>query len=562
MSTKVPQADSAARDAEDTCESLLTAFAPGASPETLAALRAALREASEDGASIELDPALDGEIELDPALSDVELDPALNGVIEADPALASGRTPSQDDRTADDGRRPTGPADGREPPDEMRSAIEPDPPVADRKAISEKNPVEPTLGPPHALVIEGAESPNEPGRPAGEGDAGRVAAALALEPPEEPETEEPMFDDAEAHDGAQESEEEAAMAESTMKAQPEAGDHAAPPDVDAGHEHEAVIERESDHEAATGRESGDAAGDGRPPADDLFDAVPVRARHFMALLEREGTLLMPQVMAHLGLVRPKGVGGVIEPIQRLARLMNVELPFTADFAPSGYKRWSWRAGPLVEVPAELLEAIPPPPPQQKKPKRKPKPNRAQYKKAWRRSLAQKKRAKARGGEKPKRGKPRTSTSTPPAAARRPRVPPAHRDESGNATRSARPSAPSGEGRRKRFDRPMPEVFRRANRPAARPSAPRPEEPMRSDEALGRVSIQEERVPAAAARSSVPRLARSAGDANPNPGSDDGAPRRGVTTPEERLPLPRSGVFRRRTVSDTDVPVVVIRRRKR
>ena len=59
MPSKVPPTDSGKRNADDACESLLSEFAPDASPETRAALRAALRAASAGGASIELDPALD-----------------------------------------------------------------------------------------------------------------------------------------------------------------------------------------------------------------------------------------------------------------------------------------------------------------------------------------------------------------------------------------------------------------------------------------------------------------------------------------------------------------------
>ena len=287
-------------------------------------------------------------------------------------------------------------------------------------------------------------------------------------------------------------------------------------------------------------------------ADDLFEAAPRLARHFMALLAREGTLTMPDVMAHLGLVRPKGVGGAIEPVQRLARLIGAELPFEADFAPSGHKRWTWRSRPLAEVPEETLEPIPAPPPQAKK-RKKPKVDRSRYKRAWKRSLEQKKR-KGRGADDKRRGG--KSKGRRPTAERRTEKPTGTvRDESANVERAARRGPPTAESRRRRYDRPMPEVIRRANRPVARPAARR-DEPSVEDGAR-QIRRQEERPTPAAARPSVPQLGRPASDPPADPGV-----RRGVTTPEERLPLPRSGVFRRRTVSDTDVPVVVIRRRKR
>lgn len=396
-------------------------------------------------------------------------------------------------------------------------------------------------------------------------------SGAAIEPlVEESEAEEPMFENRESHDGAQPSEEEAAMAEGTMKAHTEELEIGGPvPEVDESVDMAPSASRQTDERSA------EPNPDPRPVADDLFEAVPTPARHFLALLEREGMLLMPQVMAHLGLVRPKGVGGAIEPVQRIARLIGVELPFVADFAPSGYKRWTWRARPLAEVPAELLEPLPAPPPQAKKPKARPKVDRTRYKKAWRRSLEQKKRGKGRGHGTDKRrsGAKRAAPSQPAVERRAPRVPAAHRDESGNtgrAPRRAPTSAPPAEARRKRHDRPMPEVFRRANRPAARPAAPAPrrdearrEDVARTEEAPPRVARHEERMLSTGVRPTVPRLERPAADATPSlAASDDAQQRRGVATPEERLPLPRSGVFRRRTVSDTDVPVVVIRRRKR
>lgn len=386
-------------------------------------------------------------------------------------------------------------------------------------------------------------------------------------------------------------------------------------------------------------------------AEDLFESVPPTARRFLAFVDARGEVEMPEVMQQLGLVRAKGVGGAIEPIQRLARLIGAELPFVADFAPSGNKRWRWVAEPLADVPAEALEAIPMPPPTPKKKKQKAR-GRAKrdYKKQWGKRAGGKGSGDRRGGKK---GRPR-----PPAAA--------GEGSTSNAPRAERPAArgasapPTDRGpRRRRFDRPMPEVFRRSGRPDDRPAPPRRERSesgsrsrsseriSRSMPAVERRSAERPRGPARfeaeaerpevtrqPERSDAPTRSRTRSDAptgrgrvdapaaprvdtpavasrpespgridGPGQGridgpgamrrvdvpgriaasraeverrsepvesnasaasaaSDEPAPRKQAHSPEERLPLPRSGVFRRRMVSDTDVPVVVIRRRKR
>lgn len=370
-------------------------------------------------------------------------------------------------------------------------------------------------------------------------------------------------------------------------------------------------------------------------ADDLFEAVPPTARHFLALVDARGEVEMPEVMQHLGLVRAKGVGGAIEPIQRIARLLGVKLPFTADFASSGNKRWRWTSAPLVDVPAETLEALPMPPPTPKKKKKKARGRlKREYKKQWGKR-AGKKGGERRGGKKPRPRQPAAgpeSTGQSGARAERP-------------ARARGASAPPADRapRRRRFDRPMPEVFRRGGRADDRAAPPRRERgasaesggrsrsserisrsipaverrgPDRPSRGPGRFEADERvETPSSSARAEAPARGRSRSDApagarvdrpstagrvdapgqgridgpsamrrvdvpgriaasraeverrsDPpeasSPPSDEATPRKQAHSPEERLPLPRSGVFRRRTVSDTDVPVVVIRRRKR
>lgn len=603
MSIKVSLTTLRAPDPDGGRKVLLSSLAQHASPEALAALRRVFDDpalAPASAAEVQLDPALAAPIELDPTLGRIELDPCLTDYRIGD--LRGAR-----DLAARDGL------------DALASAL-------DALELDEKNTAPPTLHPSPSLVDKGADARDTPDRPPigfDEPAAAEGTTAAAAPPEEAPGIEENMVAKSAAPTrettGDIKIEEEAAMAHTTSEAGPAAEDTGAeasapaaadesnheaaedgavepespavgPPDgagvaeaveaeSEANAEDEAAAAAAAPAAAAAGRaEAADVADDGSPPvADDLFEAVPEPARHFLALLAARGELLMPEVMAHLGLVRPKGVGGAIEPIQRLARLIGVPLPFVADFAPSGHKRWRWRARPLTEVPAEALEPLPMPPPQQKKPKKK-KADRSRYKREWKRGLGKgRRKAAGKGGPARKgRGGARKAPSAPPlAGAAAPRPAPRF-DESGNVGRAPRRgAATSGEGKRRRFDRPMPEVFRRANRPAERPSAP----PARREHFGARVDESAARRPSAPIeerpperptggnRPVVPRLERPTGERPPVPAAageaeDGAAARRPGHSPEERLPLPRSGVFRRRTVSDTDVPVVVIRRRKR
>lgn len=623
VSSTAPGAEGdSAQQGSDASEALLSDFTSGLPPETRAALRAALLAQQKAGASVELDPALDGRIELDPALAGpIEPDPVLGDDFDLDPSLdaaeRAARAAGRGDTGAPRGVAPAAPGpsksekNGADPtlraprplvvsgasPEEVdnrppqrvdeavqtaapeasaaaRSPIE-EPMIEERDAHEDARPV---------TVAEEAEMPQtttEPPTgeaPAEAGPDPSAAPAGDIEPPETASAGPPSDAEAEAAPPEPDEPEVAADASAAADAPqepaaPVEGDApGADPDAPPAEQDEVAAEAAPEPEVSAAEvapdpevPAADAAPDpeGLTGADDLFEAVPDSARHFMALLEREGTLLMPQVMAHLGLVRPKGVGGAIEPIQRIARLIGVELPFVADFAPSGYKRWTWKARPLAEVPPETLEPIPEPPPQPKKVKRsKRKADRSQYKRAWKRSLAKKKGRRGKGGKGPAKGRRAGPPRAAPAAAR---LPAGHRDESGNAGREPR-RGPTPEGRRRRYDRPMPEVFRRANRPpVGRPAPARREEHRgpREDVEPRRPRLEER---PAAARSGVPRLERSsdpAGPAKRSASESEALPqRRGVQTPEERLPLPRSGVFRRRTVGDSDVPVVVIRRRKR
>lgn len=615
VSSTAPGAEGdSAQQGADPSEALLSDFTSGLPPETRAALRAALLAQQEAGASVELDPALDGRIELDPALAGpIEPDPVLGDDFDLDPSLDAAERAARASKRAGTGApggvAPAAPGPSKSEkndadptlgaprplvvsgasPDEAanrppqrddeavqtaapeagagaRSPIE-EPMIEDRDAHEDARSV--TVAEETEMAHRTTEAPTGDA-PAEAGPGAATAPTGDIEPPDPASAAPPLDADADA---------EGAPAPSGSDG-PEMGAEAPPgedaPEVEAAAPAEDDAPRadadgplaEPDEAAAKAdapvtRTDAAPGAEGSPVADDLFEAVPRSARHFMALLEREGTLLMPQVMAHLGLVRPKGVGGAIEPIQRIARLIGVELPFVADFAPSGYKRWTWTARPLAEVPAETLEPIPEPPPQPKKVKKsKRKADRSQYKRAWKRNLAKKKgrRGDGKGRKGPPSGRRAGPPRTAPAAAR---LPAGHRDESGNAGRAPR-RGPTPEGRRRRYDRPMPEVFRRANRPPmGRPAPARREEHRgpREDAEPRRPRLDER----PAARAVVPRLERSSEPAGPakRSATESEAPqRRGVQTPEERLPLPRSGAFRRRTVGDSDVPVVVIRRRKR
>jgi hypothetical protein len=81
---------------------------------------------------------------------------------------------------------------------------------------------------------------------------------------------------------------------------------------------------------------------GRSPAYRAFlEALPPNSLRFVQLLESRGRLVMPQVLEEFGLARAKAVGGIIEPVKRVAEKHGLPPLFEAGQTEEGERMWIW-----------------------------------------------------------------------------------------------------------------------------------------------------------------------------------------------------------------------------
>jgi hypothetical protein len=99
---------------------------------------------------------------------------------------------------------------------------------------------------------------------------------------------------------------------------------------------------------------------GRP--DRYFGALPDASRQFMSRLQADGSLGMTDALRMFGLNRPKALGGILEPIKRIAREHGIELPFEVGSGPDGNRVWYWPGNaPAATEPAPAPAAVEPSP---------------------------------------------------------------------------------------------------------------------------------------------------------------------------------------------------------
>ena len=75
--------------------------------------------------------------------------------------------------------------------------------------------------------------------------------------------------------------------------------------------------------------------------DALIEKLPERSALFVRTLRQRGVLTMPEVLERFSLAKARAVSGIIDPIQRAAEELGMEVPFEATFAPTGDKAWLW-----------------------------------------------------------------------------------------------------------------------------------------------------------------------------------------------------------------------------
>jgi hypothetical protein len=99
---------------------------------------------------------------------------------------------------------------------------------------------------------------------------------------------------------------------------------------------------------------------GRP--DRYFGALPDSSRQFMARLQADGSLAMAEALKMFGLNRPKALGGILEPIKRIAREHGIDVPFEVGSGPDGNRVWYWPGmAPAAPAAAEAPAPAAPPP---------------------------------------------------------------------------------------------------------------------------------------------------------------------------------------------------------
>jgi hypothetical protein len=96
--------------------------------------------------------------------------------------------------------------------------------------------------------------------------------------------------------------------------------------------------------------------------DRFIAALPDNSRQFMARLQEEHKLLMADALKMFSLNRPKALGGILEPIKRIARDHGVEVPFEVATDGEGNRVWYWPGHAPVAAPAAAAETPKSPPP--------------------------------------------------------------------------------------------------------------------------------------------------------------------------------------------------------
>lgn len=70
--------------------------------------------------------------------------------------------------------------------------------------------------------------------------------------------------------------------------------------------------------------------------------LPEEAQAFLRLVYERGTLTMPDAVRHFGLARPRSVGKMTEPINRLSQAWGLPMPYESERSEEGWRFWRWR----------------------------------------------------------------------------------------------------------------------------------------------------------------------------------------------------------------------------
>ena len=84
---------------------------------------------------------------------------------------------------------------------------------------------------------------------------------------------------------------------------------------------------------------------------DFLDALPKQSRRFMQMLRERRTLSMSEVLNAFGLARAKAVGGIIEPVNRIAVDYGFERAFESASTETGERLWLWPGTEMKEPPS-------------------------------------------------------------------------------------------------------------------------------------------------------------------------------------------------------------------
>ena len=69
--------------------------------------------------------------------------------------------------------------------------------------------------------------------------------------------------------------------------------------------------------------------------------LPAQSRRFMEILRDKRRLSMPEVLKTFGLARAKAVGGIIEPVNRMAGEYGIDKAFESSSTETGERLWLW-----------------------------------------------------------------------------------------------------------------------------------------------------------------------------------------------------------------------------
>lgn len=98
--------------------------------------------------------------------------------------------------------------------------------------------------------------------------------------------------------------------------------------------------------------------------DRFIEALPENSRQFMARLRAEHVIPVVDALRMFNLNRPKALGGVLEPIRRIAREHGIEIPFEVGTDAGGNRQYYWpghapTTPSIGAAPAEAPKAPPP-----------------------------------------------------------------------------------------------------------------------------------------------------------------------------------------------------------